>query len=59
MALGREESCIPIEYNLYVIELSVQLRACNTGCMTGERLVNHLMYADDLVIINPCRMHGI
>ena len=36
-----------------VNELSMQLRACNTGRMTGEMLVNHLMYADDLVIMSP------
>ena len=43
----------PILFNLYVNDLSMQLRACNTGCMTGEMLVNHLMYADDLVIMSP------
>ena len=54
MALGREEYFfIPILFNLYVNDLSMQLRACNTGCMTGEMLVNHLMYADDLVILSP------
>ena len=26
---------------------------CRTGCMVGERLLNHLMYADDLVIMTP------
>lgn len=30
-------------------DLSDQLRACKTGCMMGGRLVNHLMYTDDLV----------
>ena len=43
----------PILFNLSVNDLSMQLRACNTGCMTGEMLVNHLMYADDLVIMSP------
>ena len=33
--------------------LSAQLRACNTGCMVGDTLVNHLMYADDLVVLSP------
>ena len=33
--------------------LSAKLRACNTGCMVGETLVNHLMYADDLVVLSP------
>ena len=31
----------------------MQLRTCNTGCMLGELLVNHIMYAVDLVIISP------
>lgn len=39
--------------NLYVDDLSKHLRACYTGCMTGETRVNHLMYADDLVIFSP------
>ena len=31
----------------------MELRACNTGCMLGELLVNHIMYADYLVIVSP------
>ena len=26
---------------------------CNTGCMSGDTIINHLMYADDLVLISP------
>lgn len=26
---------------------------CQTGCMMGNLLVSHLMYADDLVILSP------
>ena len=33
--------------------LSKRLTMCRTGCMVGERLLNHLMYADDLVIMTP------
>lgn len=29
----------------------MQSRTCTSGCMIGEVLVNHLMYADDLVIV--------
>ena len=43
----------PILFNLYMDDLSAQLRACNTGCMVGETIVNHLMYADDLVVLSP------
>lgn len=52
MVSGREEFC-PVLFNLYVNELSRRLRACNTGCMIGGMLVNHLMYADDLVTFSP------
>ena len=34
-------------------DLSVLLNSCNTGCFVGNTLINHLMYADDLVIISP------
>ena len=44
----------PVLFNLYMDELSTNLSMCKTGCMVGERLVNHLMYADDLVIMSPC-----
>lgn len=34
-------------------DLSEQLRACRTGCLVGNALLNHLMYADDLAIFSP------
>ena len=37
----------------------MQLRACNTGFMTGQMLVNHLMYADDLVIISSAGLQQL
>uniref|UniRef100_A0AAZ1XJK6 Reverse transcriptase domain-containing protein n=1 Tax=Oreochromis aureus TaxID=47969 RepID=A0AAZ1XJK6_OREAU len=43
----------PILFNLYVDDLSIQLRACNIGCILGKTLINHLMYADDLVVFSP------
>lgn len=43
----------PLLFNLYVDDLSQRLRQCKTGCMVGERLLNHLLYADDLVIMSP------
>ena len=33
--------------------LSVNLNACRVGCCVGNELINHLMYADDLVIMAP------
>ena len=29
------------------------MSACRTGCSVGNSLINHLMYADDLVIFSP------
>ena len=43
----------PVLFNLYVDDLSKRLNACKTGCMVGDMLVNHLMYADDLVVLSP------
>ena len=34
-------------------DLSIALSACRTGCCVGNSLINHLMYADDLVIFSP------
>ena len=33
--------------------MSIALSACRTGCCVGNSLINHLMYADDLVIFSP------
>ena len=32
---------------------SIALSACRTGCSVGNYLINHLLYADDLVIFSP------
>ena len=39
--------------NVYLDDLSIALSACRTGCSIGNSLINHLMYADDLVICSP------
>ena len=33
--------------------LSQSLNCCKTGCLSGEIMINHLMYADDLVLLSP------
>ena len=33
--------------------LSKQLEECRTGCMVGDTLINHFMYADDLSLLSP------
>ena len=52
MESDKAESCHPI-YFLYMDELSSTLSSINTGCMVGDQLTNHLMYADDLVVFCP------
>ena len=32
---------------------SVNLKKCPTGCIAGGTVVNHLMYADDIVLLSP------
>ena len=44
----------PALFNLYMDGLSKELGECRTGCMMGDTLINHFMYADDLSIISPC-----
>uniref|UniRef100_A0A671UZC4 Reverse transcriptase domain-containing protein n=1 Tax=Sparus aurata TaxID=8175 RepID=A0A671UZC4_SPAAU len=43
----------PFLFNIYMDDLSLQLNECGTGCLVGNSLINHLMYADDLVILCP------
>ena len=43
----------PYLFNIYMDDLSSSLEKCHTGCFVGDLLINHLMYADDLVLICP------
>ena len=43
----------PYLFNVYMDDLSSALNKCPAGCFVGTLLVNHLMYADDLVLICP------
>ena len=43
----------PYIFNVYVDELSEELNKCNVGCNLNRHLINHIMYADDLVLISP------
>ena len=40
-------------YSVYVDDLSEELNKCNVGCNQNGHLINHSMYADDLVLISP------
>ena len=52
---GVRQGCILSSYlfNVYMDGLSVALNKAHVGCLLGESIVNHLMYADDLVLICP------
>ena len=44
----------PFLFNVYMNDLSMSLNRCGTGCRVGDSIINHIMYADDLVILSPC-----
>ncbi len=41
----------PILFDVYMDDLSKQLSMCNTGCLVGNSVLNHI--ANDLVILSP------
>lgn len=43
----------PALFNVYIDDLSKQLNGYKTGCVSGNTIINHLMYADDLAIFSP------
>ena len=43
----------PVLFSLYMDDLSIMLRTEKIGCCVGNDIVNHLFYADDLVLISP------
>ena len=44
----------PYLYNVFMDDLSSRLNKCKTGCIVGNTVINHLMYADDMVALSPC-----
>ena len=40
-------------FNVYMDRLSEKLNNMYIGCVTGALTINHLLYADDLVLISP------
>ena len=43
----------PVLFNVCIDGLSRELEECKPGCLVGNQLNNHLMYADDLIIMSP------
>ena len=57
-------------FNVYIDDLSAALTKCRTRCCINDMNINHLMYADDLVVFSPssvglrellsvCEMYGL
>ena len=43
----------PYLFNIYMDDLSARLNKCNVGCLVNSMIFNHIMYADDLVLLSP------
>ena len=48
----------PYLFNIYLDDLSVRLQKQYAGCKIVDKIINHLLYADDLVLICPS-FHGL
>ena len=46
----------PYLFCVYMDDLSNRLNDIKVGCSIGATLINHLMYADDLVLLSPSAM---
>ena len=42
-----------MEFNEYIYNLSAQLNSQHIGCSTGDVVVNHMLYADDIALFSP------
>ena len=43
----------PHFFKVYVDDLSISLNTYKIGCAISDLIINHIMYADDLVLISP------
>ena len=43
----------PYLFNLYLDDLSITLKKQYAGCKIANNIINHLLYADDLVLFCP------
>ena len=48
----------PYLFNIYLDDLSVRLQKQYAGCKIVDKIINHLLYADDLVLMCPS-FHGL
>ena len=43
----------PYLFNIYIDDLSVRLKSAQAGCFINSACFNHLLYADDCVLLAP------
>ena len=43
----------PYLFNIYMNDLSLRLKKHYAGCKIANKIINHLFYADDLVLLCP------
>ena len=43
----------PLLFNVYMDNLSLQLHRKSIGCSVGSTVINHMLYADDVVLFAP------
>lgn len=43
----------PLLFNLYINDLSINLKFLNFGLSYGSGIINHIIYADDIVLFSP------
>ena len=43
----------PYLFNVYMDDLSLKLKKLFPGCRVADKIINHLFYADDLVLLSP------
>ena len=53
MIVAREAVLSPYLFAVYLDDLSNELNNIKAGCYTGEVLLNHLMFADDICVFCP------
>ena len=51
--IRQEGSLSPLLFNIYINDLRLALSKQSAGCYCGKRMVNHIMYADNLVVFTP------
>ena len=43
----------PYLFSIYIDDLSEELNLIRVGCVMNDMIINHILYADDIVLISP------